>query len=161
MALRAVCSLTACRRSPTPPSSTPSAAGATSKPSSIWFATRRIYLGSIGVEFMHIADPKVHLVEQRHEGGEPPPSTLLGSTWNRSAGIFSPARAMPIHSLSREGFKLGLSEAAEEDGGPVHTTRFGLVDCRGAIRGYYDAMAPDAVTKLLADTNHLLREQPR
>jgi len=28
-----------------------------------------------------------------------------------------------IHSLSREGFKLGLSDAAEEDGGPVHTTR--------------------------------------
>jgi hypothetical protein len=36
-----------------------------------------------------------------------------------------------------------------------------LVDRRGTIRGYYDALAPDAVTKLLADTNHLLREQPR
>ncbi len=65
-----------------------------------------------------------------------------------------------IHSLSRDGFKLGLSDAAEEDGGPVHTTRFVLVDRRGTIRGYYDALAPDAVTKLLADTNHLLREQP-
>ncbi len=66
-----------------------------------------------------------------------------------------------IHSLSREGFKLGLSEGAEEDGGPTHTTRFVLVDRHGAIRGYYDALAPDAVTKLLADTNHLLREQPK
>ena len=65
-----------------------------------------------------------------------------------------------IHSLSRDGFKLGLSDGAEEDGGPVHTTRFVLVDRRGTIRGYYDALAPDAVTKLLADTNHLLREQP-
>jgi hypothetical protein len=36
-----------------------------------------------------------------------------------------------------------------------------LVDHRGAIRGYYDALAPDGVTKLLADTNHLLREQPK
>ena len=36
-----------------------------------------------------------------------------------------------------------------------------LVDRRGEIRGYYDATAPDAVTKLLADTNHLLREQPK
>jgi protein SCO1 len=66
-----------------------------------------------------------------------------------------------IHSLSRDGFKLGLSEGAEEDGGPVHTTRFVLVDRGGTIRGYYDALAPDAVTKLLADTNHLLREQPK
>jgi cytochrome oxidase Cu insertion factor (SCO1/SenC/PrrC family) len=44
---------------------------------------------------------------------------------------------------------------------PVHSTRVVLVDRRGAIRGYYDALAPDAVTKLLADANHLLREQPR
>jgi protein SCO1/2 len=66
-----------------------------------------------------------------------------------------------IHSLSRDGFKLGLSDGAEEDGGPVHTTRFVLVDRRGTIRGYYDALAPDAVTKLLADANHLLREQPK
>ena len=44
--------------------------------------------------------------------------------------------------------------------GPVHSTRFVLVDRRGTIRGYYDALTPDAVTKLLADTNHLLREQP-
>lgn len=66
-----------------------------------------------------------------------------------------------IHSLSRDGFKLGLSDGAEEDGGPVHTTRFVLVDRRGTIRGYYDAMGVDTVTKLLADTNHLLREQPK
>ncbi len=66
-----------------------------------------------------------------------------------------------IHSLSRDGFKLGLSEGAEEDGGPIHTTRFVLVDRRGTIRGYYDALAPDSVTKLLADTNHLLRQQPK
>ena len=66
-----------------------------------------------------------------------------------------------IHSLSRDGFKLGLSDGAEEDGGPVHTTRFVLVDRHGTIRGYYDALAPDAVTKLLADANHLFREQPK
>jgi hypothetical protein len=29
------------------------------------------------------------------------------------------------------------------------------------IRGYYDALAPDGITKLLADTNHFLREQPK
>ena len=66
-----------------------------------------------------------------------------------------------IYSLSHDGFNLGVSDGAEEEGIPVHSTRFVLVDRRGAIRGYYDALAPDAITKLLADTNHLLREQPR
>lgn len=44
---------------------------------------------------------------------------------------------------------------------PVHSTRLVLVDRRGEIRGYYDALAPDAVTKVLADASHLLREQPK
>jgi hypothetical protein len=35
-----------------------------------------------------------------------------------------------------------------------------LVDRHGAIRGYYDVTEPDALTKLVADTTHLLREQP-
>jgi protein SCO1 len=65
-----------------------------------------------------------------------------------------------IAALSRDAFKLGLSEG-EAESGPVHSTRFVLVDRHGTIRGYYDALAPDGVTKLLADTNHLLREQPK
>jgi hypothetical protein len=36
-----------------------------------------------------------------------------------------------------------------------------LVDRHGAIRGYYEATDADAVTKLLADTSNLLREQPK
>jgi protein SCO1/2 len=63
-----------------------------------------------------------------------------------------------IYRLSRDGFKL----AAAENGatGPIHSTRMVLVDRNGVIRGYYDATDADAVTRLLADTNHLLREQP-
>jgi len=63
-----------------------------------------------------------------------------------------------IYNLSRDGFKLAVGE---EKGVPIHSTRMILVDRRGAIRGYYDAVEPDAVTKLVADTTHLLREQPR
>ena len=66
-----------------------------------------------------------------------------------------------IYSLSRDGFKLGISNDGDENQNPVHSTRFVLVDRRGIIRGYYDALAADGVTKLLADTNHLLREQPK
>ncbi len=66
-----------------------------------------------------------------------------------------------IYPLIRDGFKLGVSDGAEEMGTPVHSTRAALVDRRGTIRGYYDMTAPDTVTKLLADTSHLLREQPK
>lgn len=66
-----------------------------------------------------------------------------------------------LYSLIKDGFKLGVSDGAEESGVPVHSTRAALVDRKGVIRGYYDMTAPDTVTKLLADTNHLLREQPK
>ena len=64
-----------------------------------------------------------------------------------------------IYRLSREGFKLAVGDG--EKAGPIHSTRVILVDRNGVIRGYYDATEADAVTRLLADTNHLLREQPR
>ncbi len=63
-----------------------------------------------------------------------------------------------IYRLSRDGFKLATAEGGAA--GPIHSTRMVLVDRSGMIRGYYDATDADAVTRLLADTNHLLREQP-
>ena len=66
-----------------------------------------------------------------------------------------------IYALVRDGFKLAVSEGSDDPGIPVHSTRMVLVDRRGMIRGYYDALAADAVTKLLADANHLFREQPK
>jgi protein SCO1/2 len=66
-----------------------------------------------------------------------------------------------IYKLSHDGFKLAVSDRGDEQGIPVHSTRMVLVDRHGQIRGYYDAAEADAVTKLLADANHLLREQPK
>jgi protein SCO1 len=66
-----------------------------------------------------------------------------------------------IYKLSHDGFKLAASDGGDEQGIPLHSTRMVLVDRHGQIRGYYDATEPDAVTKVLADTNHLLREQPK
>jgi protein SCO1/2 len=63
-----------------------------------------------------------------------------------------------IYNLSRNGFNLAVGE---EKGVPIHSTRMILVDRYGAIRGYYDAVEPDSLTKLVADTTHLLREQPK
>ncbi len=63
-----------------------------------------------------------------------------------------------IYRLVRNGFKLASAEGGAA--GPIHSTRIVLVDRNGVIRGYYDATEADAVTRLLADTHHLLREQP-
>jgi protein SCO1 len=66
-----------------------------------------------------------------------------------------------IYKLSHDGFKLAVLDGSEAQGLPVHSTRMVLVDRRSQIRGYYDATEAEAITKLLADTNHLLREQPK
>ncbi len=66
-----------------------------------------------------------------------------------------------IYKLSHDGFKLAVSDGSDEAGIPVHSTRMVLVDRHGEIRGYYEATEADAMTKLLADTSHLLREQPK
>ncbi len=63
-----------------------------------------------------------------------------------------------IYRLSRDGFKLATDDGGAA--GPIHSTRMVLVDRSGMIRGYYDATDADAVTRLLADTSHLRREQP-
>jgi protein SCO1/2 len=66
-----------------------------------------------------------------------------------------------IYKLSHDGFKLAVSDGSDAQGIPVHSTRVVLVDRHGQIRGYYDATEADAITKLVADTAHLLREQPK
>ena len=66
-----------------------------------------------------------------------------------------------IYNLSRNGFKLAVSDGSDAQGIPVHSTRMILVDRHGEIRGYYDATEADAVTKIIADTSHLLREEPK
>jgi protein SCO1 len=66
-----------------------------------------------------------------------------------------------IYRLSVNGFKLAAADRSSENPEPLHSTRMILVDRHGQIRGYYDATTADAITKLLADTNHLLHEQPR
>jgi len=66
-----------------------------------------------------------------------------------------------IYKISHDGFKLAISDGSDAEGIPVHSTRMVLVDRQGQIRGYYEGTEADAMTKLLADTNHLLREQPK
>jgi protein SCO1/2 len=64
-----------------------------------------------------------------------------------------------IYRLAKDAFKLATIDDPQGPG-PIHSTRMVLVDRRGSIRGYYDALDADAVTRLLADSNHLLKDQP-
>jgi cytochrome oxidase Cu insertion factor (SCO1/SenC/PrrC family) len=107
----------------------------------------------------------VHLISFTVDPAKDTPEVLRGyaeklgaepGRWDFLTGAQS-----TIYNLSRNGFKLAVSEGNEAQGVPVHSTRMILVDRHGAIRGYYDAAEPDAVTKLVADTTHLLREQPK
>ena len=103
----------------------------------------------------------VHLVSFSVDPAKDTPQVLRGYAQKLQA---EPARwdfltgpQSTIYNLSRDGFKLAVGE---EKGVPVHSTRMILVDRHGEIRGYYDAAEADAVTKLVADTTHLLREEP-
>jgi protein SCO1/2 len=107
----------------------------------------------------------VHLVSFTVDPEKDTPEVLRGYAEKLNA---QPARwdfltgsKSALYDLSKNGFKLAVADGSEEAGVPVHSTRFVLVDRRGEIRGYYEATAPDAVTKVLADANHLLREQAK
>jgi protein SCO1/2 len=104
----------------------------------------------------------VHLVSFTVDPAKDTPQVLRGYAERLQAEPgrwdFLTGPQSTIYNLSRNGFKLAVGE---EKGVPIHSTRMILVDRHGAIRGYYDAAEPDAVTKLVADTTHLLREQPK
>ncbi|HEV2047502.1 MAG TPA: SCO family protein [Chthoniobacterales bacterium] len=107
----------------------------------------------------------VHLVSFTVDPDKDTPEVLRGYAEKLQAQPtrwdFLTGQKPAIYKLSRDGFKLAVSDGSAETGTPVHSTRMILVDRHGDIRGYYDATEADAMTKLLADTNHLLREQPK
>jgi len=107
----------------------------------------------------------VHLVSFSVDPDKDTPEVLRGyaaklqaepGRWDFLTGAKS-----AVFNLSHDGFKLAVSDGSDAQGIPVHSTRMVLIDRHAQIRGYYDATEPEAITKLLADTNHLLREQPK
>jgi cytochrome oxidase Cu insertion factor (SCO1/SenC/PrrC family) len=107
----------------------------------------------------------VHLVSFSVDPEKDTPNVLQSYAEKLGAEIgrwdFLTGPKSTIYDLSRNGFKLAAIDRTEAPQGlPVHSTRMILVDRHGEIRGYYDAVEPDAITKLVADTTHLLHEQP-
>lgn len=83
-----------------------------------------------------------------------------GADIDRWTFLMGPREA--VHALANEGFKLGASEATEEEraaGADVflHSQRFVLVDTQARIRGYYHALDADDLRQLLSDTRTLAR----
>jgi len=107
----------------------------------------------------------VHLVSFSVDPDKDTPQVLrsYAEKWQAEPGRwdFLTGPKSAIYKLSHDEFKLAVSDGSDAQGIPVHSTRMVLVDRHGQIRGYYDATEADAVTKLVADTNHLLREQPK
>ena len=107
----------------------------------------------------------VHLVSFSVDPEKDTPEVLRGYAEKmhaeRKRWDFLTGAKSAIYGLTRNGFKLAVSDGSDVAGIPVHSTRLVLVDRHGEIRGYYEVTEADAVTKLLADTSHLLREQPK
>ena len=110
-----------------------------------------------------LRDTDVKLVSFSVDPAHDTPEVLRGyaEKLNAQPGrwVFLTGDKSTIYRLSRDGFKLAAGSAT--DGQPVHSTRLILVDRTGQIRGYYDATDADAITRVLADTDHLRREEPR
>ncbi len=64
-----------------------------------------------------------------------------------------------LFRISKDGFKLPVSEAARDGSKPImHAPQFILIDAEGRIRGYYDSQSEDDFAKLLADLRFVLSE---
>ena len=64
-----------------------------------------------------------------------------------------------IYRLIREGFRLTVKDAPEDDGQIIHSLRFALVDREGRVRCYYNGDDPQSLRGLLPDVDRLLREE--
>lgn len=68
-----------------------------------------------------------------------------------------------LYSLAVAGFKLEAMEAPAgapvADGPFLHSSKFVLVDGRARVRGYYDSVDPEALSRLAADAARLAHEE--
>jgi protein SCO1/2 len=72
--------------------------------------------------------------------------------------LFLTGDGKQILRLSRQGFKLALEPGGAGGEAVLHSTRFVLVDGKAAIRGYYQALEPEALRQLAADALALATE---
>jgi protein SCO1/2 len=111
-------------------------------------------------------DPEVNLVSISVDPEHDTPEVLAEYAGRFDAPerwYFLTGERDAIHSLSREGFLLGLEVATPESPTAevepiVHSNRFVLVDRAGRIRGYYNAFDAEALDRLTDDAERVTRE---
>lgn len=77
---------------------------------------------------------------------------------DRERWLFLTGGRKAVYRLIREGFRLSVEEAPEDEGQILHSLRFALVDRAGRVRGYYNGDDPESLRRLLPDIDRLLRE---
>ncbi len=64
-----------------------------------------------------------------------------------------------LFRISKEGFKLPVSETARDGSKPImHSPKFILIDAEGRVRGYYDSQSQEDLAQLLFDLRFVLSE---
>ena len=78
---------------------------------------------------------------------------------DRERWLFLTGDRTTVYRLIREGFRLTVEQAPEDEGQVIHSLRFALVDRAGQVRGYYNGDDPESLRRLLPDVDRLLRER--
>ena len=71
--------------------------------------------------------------------------------------LFATGDKTAIYRLANEGFKLSLTEVAGAAEPITHSTKLALVDRKGVVRGFYDALSGNT-SKLQEDVRRILQE---
>jgi hypothetical protein len=113
-----------------------------------WPDFERVRLVSITVDPEHDTSERLREYAAAHHADDARWKFLTG---DRSA----------IWDISRNGFKLPVSEGAADSTSPItHSAQFILVDSRLRVRGYYDSQSDHGCAELLKDLRDVLSEQP-
>jgi len=107
----------------------------------------------------------IRLVSISVDGNHDTPAVL--KRYAQAAGaddhhwLFLTGSQKDVWQLVTNGFRLPIGEDIKNASMPIfHSQKFVLVDALGRVRGFYDALEPNANQKLLKDLNRILAQTP-
>jgi protein SCO1/2 len=74
--------------------------------------------------------------------------------------LFLTGDKQAIYDLGNKGFKLSVSEDPGNTEPITHSTKLGLVDRAGVVRGFYEGVGEEGTARLIRDVRRLLKEAP-
>ena len=108
----------------------------------------------------------VRLVTFTADPGHDTPAVLRGyarlAHADETRWLFLTGRREEVWRVIKDGFKLPVFDNAEDPMMPIaHSQKFVLVDRLGWVRGYYDALTGEGMTRLMSDVERVVREPAR